>query len=171
MEQNITEALTKAGIELTSLAVKGTATMVNSKIQSVKEEKNADKLRNTYDEIINELLTERDQAVRIAQSYKEEFEKVTISDSDIEYLHNTLKQVITMLTAFSPTSAEQIKSMDVFIELLSKDTLKTMQLLGFNYREAIGEPLTEVCAELIHKKLGQRSNISSNNNNKNKKNK
>lgn len=165
MEQNITEALTKAGIELTSLAVKGTATMVNSKIQSVKEEKNADKLRNTYDEIINELLTERDQAVRIAQSYKEEFEKVTISDSDIEYLHNTLKQVITMLTTFSPISAEQIKSMDVFIELLSKDTLKTMQLLGFNYREAIGEPLTEVCAELIHKKLGQRSN---NNNKKNK---
>lgn len=166
MEQNITEALTKAGIELTSLAVKGTATMVNSKIQSVKEEKNADKLRNTYDEIINELLTERDQAVRIAQSYKEEFEKVTISDSDIEYLHNTLKQVITMLTTFSPTSAEQIKSMDVFIELLSKDTLKTMQLLGFNYREAIGEPLTEVCAELIHKKIGQKSGS-----NKNKKNK
>lgn len=159
MEQNITEALTKAGIELTSLAVKGTATMVNSKIQSVKEEKSADKLRNTYDEIINELLTERDQAIRIAQSYKEEFEKVTISDSDIEYLHRTLKQVITMLTTFSPTSAEQINSMNVFIELLSKDTLKTMQLLGFNYREAIGEPLTEVCAELIHKKLGQRSNI------------
>lgn len=163
MEQNITEALTKAGIELTSLAVKGTATMVNSKIQSVKEEKNADKLRNTYDEIINELLTERDQAIRIAQSYKEEFEKVTISDSDIEYLHSTLKQVITMLTTFSPTSEEQINSMNAFIELLSKDTLKTMQLLGFNYREAIGEPLTEVCAEFIHKKLGQRSNISSNN--------
>lgn len=166
MEQNITEALTKAGIQLTSLAVKGTATMVNSKIQSVKEEKNADKLRNTYDEIINELLTERDQAVRIAQSYKEEFEKVTISDSDIEYLHNTLRQVITLLTTFSPTSAEQIKSMDVFVELLSKDTLKTMQLLGFNYREAIGEPLTEVCAELIHKKIGERSNASSNNKNK-----
>ena len=39
-------------------------------------------------------------------------------------------------------------------ELLNKDTLKTMQLLGFNYREAIGEPLTEVCANTIKSKLG-----------------
>ena len=29
-------------------------------------------------------------------------------------------------------------------QLISKDTLKTMQLLGFNYKEAIGEPHTEI---------------------------
>ena len=34
---------------------------------------NADKLRNTYDEIVNELLSEREQAIRIAQAYKEEY--------------------------------------------------------------------------------------------------
>ena len=31
--------------------------------------------RNTYDEIVNELLSEREQAIRIAQAYKEEYEK------------------------------------------------------------------------------------------------
>ena len=34
-------------------------------------------------------------------------------------------------------------------ELISVDTLKTMQLLGFNYKAAIGEPLTHLCANAI----------------------
>ena len=76
MEPYITEALVKAGIELGTLTFKGTTTLVNSKIQSLKEERNADKLRNTYDEIVNELLSEREQAIRIAQAYKEEYEKL-----------------------------------------------------------------------------------------------
>ena len=29
------------------------------------------------------------------------------------------------------------------------DTLKSMQLLGFNYKAAIGEPLTQLCANAI----------------------
>lgn len=154
MEQYVTEALVKAGVELTTLVVKGTTTLVNSKVQSLREERNADKLRNTYDEIINELLLEREQALRIAQAYKEEYERVNIGDDDIEYLHNTLKQVITLLSSFKTMDSEQQHSMNQLVALLNKDTLKTMQLLGFNYKEAIGEPLTEVCSSAIREKLG-----------------
>ena len=83
MDPNIAEALVKVGIELTTLTLKGTTTLVNSKIQSLKEERNADKLRNTYDEIVNELLSEREQAIRIAQAYKEEYEKIYNKKLDI----------------------------------------------------------------------------------------
>lgn len=154
MEQYISEALVKAGIDLATLAFKGTTTLVNSKIQSLKEEKNADKLRNKYDEIISELLSEREEAIRIAQAYKEEYERVNIGDDDIEYLHNTLKQVITLLSSFKTMDVEQQYSINQLVALLNKDTLKTMQLLGFNYKEAIGEPLTEVCSNAIREKLG-----------------
>ena len=34
-------------------------------------------------------------------------------------------------------------------ELISVDTLKTMQLLGFNYKAAIGEPLTLMLKNFI----------------------
>ena len=37
---------------------------------------------------------EREQAIRIAQAYKEEYEKYILDDKDIEYLHNTLERVI-----------------------------------------------------------------------------
>jgi hypothetical protein len=43
----------------------------------------------------------------------------------------------------------QVESYEQIKELISVDTLKTMQLLGFNYKEAIGEPLTKLCAEAI----------------------
>jgi hypothetical protein len=33
--------------------------------------------------------------------------------------------------------------------LLSKELVKVMQLIGFNYREAIGIPLTKLCADAI----------------------
>lgn len=154
MGPNIVDALVAAGVDLGALAVKGTATIVNSKIKSLKNEHNADKLRNTYDEIVSELLSERDQAIRIAQIYKEEYEKVNINDEDIEYLHNTLEQVISLLSSFNSVEDDEAESIKQLVKLLNKDTLKTIQLLGFNYKEAIGEPLTEVCSNAIRNKLG-----------------
>ena len=154
MEPYITESVVNAGIELGILAVKGTTAKINSKIQSMKTEHEADKLRSAYDDIVNELIIERAEALRIAQIYKEEYEKVTIKDEDIEYLHNTLIRIISLFSSFGNVTKEQTVSFQQMAELLNKDTLKTMQLLGFNYREAIGEPLTEVCANTIKSKLG-----------------
>ena len=34
-------------------------------------------------------------------------------------------------------------------DIINVNTLKTMQLLGFNYKEAIGVPLTNLCANTI----------------------
>ena len=47
-------------------------------------------------------------------------------------------------------------------DIINVDTLKTMQLLGFNYKEAIGVPLTNLCANTIMN-IGQKKNIDSNN--------
>ena len=44
----------------------------------------------------------------------------------------------------------------MIIKLLNKDTLKTMQLLGFNYKEAIGRPLTNLVASMIESKIPQK---------------
>ena len=44
---------------------------------------------------------------------------------------------------------ETAESLNQIKDLISVDTLKTMQLLGFNYKAAIGEPLTQLCADSI----------------------
>ncbi len=148
MDTSTIGMMANMGVKLTELAVKGTATAIHGKIESVKMEKNVDKIRNTYDEIISQLLSEREEAIRIAQIYKEELDKVVISDEDIVHLHNTVTKLLEILKRMTPQSS----SLDNFAqinELISIDTLKSMQLLGFNYKAAIGEPLTQVCARAI----------------------
>lgn len=44
---------------------------------------------------------------------------------------------------------ETAESLNQIKDLISVDTLKTMQLLGFNYKTAIGDPLTQLCAYSI----------------------
>lgn len=165
MNEVYTNELLGLGTALTELAVKGTATVVSSKIRAIKEEKNVEKIRNTYDEIINELLNEREEAVRIAQSYKSELEKVVISDEDIRHLHNTVSRILEIIKESQISSAKQIgeaavenvksqvESYEQIKELISVDTLKTMQLIGFNYKSAIGEPLTLMLKNFIMSKV------------------
>ena len=85
MDATYSQPLIEMGVSLTQLAIRGTATAVTNKIKTIKDEKSAEKIRSTYDEIVNELLSERDEAVRIAQSYKSELERIVISDEDIEH--------------------------------------------------------------------------------------
>lgn len=162
MSEVYTTELIGLGVSLTELAVKGTATAISTKIKAVKDEKNIDKIRTTYDEIINELLSEREEAVRIAQAYKSELEKVVISDEDIQHLHNTVTRILELVKKSQGNDGvnNQIQSYEQIKELISVDTLKTMQLLGFNYKSAIGEPLTLMLRNFILSKVTDLDEVS-----------
>lgn len=111
------------------------------------------------------MLNEREEAVRIAQDYKSELEKVVISDEDIQHLHNTVSRILEIIKKSQISSAElfgeeaveavksQVESYEQIKELISVDTLKTMQLIGFNYKSAIGEPLTLMLKNFILSKV------------------
>lgn len=161
MDEMTTKLLTEMGVNLTTLALKGTTTAVQNKIKAIKTQKDLDSVRNSYDEIINELLSEREEAVRIAQAYKEELDKVEISEDDIVYLHNTISKILEIIKSFS-NDKDILDGFEQVKELISVDTLKTMQLLGFNYKAAIGEPLTEVCSAYILSLLKNSNSSKSN---------
>lgn len=162
MNEVYTTELLGLGVSLTELAVKGTATAISSKIKAIKDEKNIDNVRTTYDGIINELLSEREEAVRIAQAYKSELEKVVISDDDIQHLHNTVTRILELIKKSQGNTEvnNQIQVYEQIKELISVDTLKTMQLLGFNYKAAIGEPLTLMLRNFILSKVANPDELS-----------
>ena len=149
----LSSAMISLATQLATLAVKGTATAVTVKIRATKEVKDAEKLRTIYDEMVNELLNERDEAIRIAQAYKSEIDRIVISDEDIKHLQATISNILDLLKNIAPDTP--IDSIEQFKSLISVDTLKVMQLLGFNYKAAIGEPLTNICAGAINS-LGQK---------------
>lgn len=115
-------------------------------------------------------MLEREEAVRIAQAYKSELDRIIISDEDIKHLHKTVSRIIELIKAIQISSNggnsqgvdKQMATFEQIKELINVDTLKTMQLLGFNYKAAIGEPLTEICANAI-KNLGNNNKSRSNN--------
>jgi len=152
MENNL---LADFSVQLTTLAIKGTAAAVAKKI------KESDRLRAVYDEIVNELLSEREEALRIAHVYGSELDKIIINDEDIKHLQATVSNLLDILRNFSHDLP--VDTIEQFKSLISVDTLKVMQLLGFNYKAAIGEPLTEVLAATIRKKLGKHDQVSGKN--------
>ena len=89
---------------------------------------------------------------RIAKTYKDMYERIEISQEDLEYLQNTIRRVIAIFVGMEQDGAEKAEvqqSVEPLIQLINADTLRTMQLLGFNYKKAIGEPLTEICYDKI----------------------
>jgi hypothetical protein len=150
--------LVETGLSLTALAIKGTVSAVTTKVKALKTEKDLEIVRNKYDELINEILSEREEAVRIAQLYKNEVDRLIISDKDIEHLNKTIGQVLVIFQEFSP--GVNLETYSQLQGLINVDTLKAMQLLGFNFKAAIGEPLTTICANAI---LGNLKNKSGNN--------
>lgn len=163
IDPTIGAAIVNLGSALSTLALKGTATAIHGKIEAIKKEANADTVRTAYNEIVNQLLEEREEAVRIAQTYKAELEKVIISDEDIEYLQQTVSKVLDVIKALqlvdilSPDLEKQakakagIEAVESLKNLISKDVLKTMQLLGFNYKAAMENHLQNfVQMQLVH---------------------
>ena len=69
MDDIYTSELVSLGVSLTELAVKGTSTAVSNKIKAIKEEKASDKIRATYDEIVNELLAESDDSCQSGTTF------------------------------------------------------------------------------------------------------
>lgn len=158
--------LVETGISLTALAVKGTVSAVTTKIKALKTEKDLETVRNKYDELINEILSEREEAIRIAQLYKSEVDRIEISDKDIEHLNKTIGRVLSIIQEMSPSS--NVEAFSQFQDLINVDTLKAMQLLGFNFKAALGEPLTTLCANAILSKTKNKTSVVTGSSNKKK---
>lgn len=128
--------------------------MISNKMMIAKEKKKIEEQQVVYEEIINDLMQDKLELQSVAGEYKQLYESLTISDKDIEHLQSTLESIGRILSSNGLIPPNKDDDMQTFIELFNKDTLKTAQLLGFNYKEAIGMPLTEVCSKLIRTKLG-----------------
>ena len=107
-----------------------------------------------YEETINRFQQANADLENVARAYKDLYEQIVISDEDIEFLNNTLRDALRILSEFGGVEEEDLDAWNRIISLINKDLLKSMQLLGFNYKEAIGLPLTEACANFIWTKLG-----------------
>lgn len=146
MENN--QIIAQLAANLAEATARNTASFITNKISAIKAKKNDKETIGELEEIISELLSDKIEIQRIAQSYEQELVSQRITEKDIKYITDDL---LPILNKFIPddkkTDFEQVKS------LLSVETLTIMQLLGFNYKKAIGEPLTNLLKRVIESKM------------------
>ena len=147
------------GIKLAEAGIRNTAGTIFTKINSVKAKKDEKATIQELEEIIRSLIDDRNELLQIAQAYEQEFIAQEISEENIEYITTSfipvLKAFITQTAGDENASgaANLEKTIDSLTPLLSTEMLTVLQLVGFNFKKAIGEPLTLLLQKAIMSKV------------------
>src|SRR4051812_8938767 len=118
------------GLQLADTVVRNTATAVSDKITASKAKKKDRETIAVLEEIVNALIADKSELVRIAQAYEQELVSQRLADSDIAYITTNVVPVVTKLMESSSGSAAETQEMlELFKPLLAAETVTVLQLL------------------------------------------
>lgn len=147
--------LVELSVRLAESAARNTAASISTRLKTARAAKQDREAIVVLEEIITDLSQDRNELLQIAQAYKEQLAAETISAGDVEYITSQLiprvNEFISMAAgpqSIDADAAEQV--LDAISPLLSVETLTILQLLGLNFKKAIGEPLTDLVARAIN---------------------
>lgn len=139
--------------QLAETAIRNTAASIADRITVAKGRKKDQETIAELEDIIYGLLSDKSELVQIAQAYEEELIAQRISADDIEYISTNFVPLLQRLIKSASDNDSPDGAAEEIIELiqplLSVETVTILQLIGFNFRKAIGEPLTELVSKLI----------------------
>jgi len=152
---NLSPEVVELSTKLASVAGRMTVEAISDKIRMAKQKGNKDETINNLEEIINDLISDKNQLIQISQSYEEKLITQRMTEKEIEYITDSVIPLIETLIKYSDNDgSEKIQeSINLIKPILSKETFNIMQILGFNFRQAIGEPLTELMSSWISSKV------------------
>ena len=151
MDDTNTKLLAELGAKIAESAVRNTAGAISDKISSIKAKRDD---KQTIREL--EDIDDKNELVRIAHAYEQELISQKISDEDIAYITNTLVPLIEKLIDGIEDENERAKSqayINTIKNIVSKEMITVLQLVGFNFKQAVGEPLTTLIKRVIESKI------------------
>jgi hypothetical protein len=136
--------------QLAASAVRNSAAIIADRIRAIGARKRDAEAVAELEEIVNDLLADKAEVTRIAQAYQEQLVAQRITDDEVRYIAETIVPLLKELVATTDAADQEIeKYMPALEALVSVQTVTVLQLFGFNFKRAIGEPLTEVVSRLI----------------------
>lgn len=138
---------------LAEVATRNGASIISDKIRLAKTKKESKETISELEEIIYNLLEDKAEIKRIAQAYEQELVSQKITEDDIKYITDNL------LPIFKDFIPDQVQ-LEQLEKILSVETLTILQLIGFNYKQAIGDPLTLLIQKTIESKIPTDSKIN-----------
>ncbi len=148
------------GVRLSEATVRNTAGAIRDKIKAIKTNREQRGVIQELEELIRDLIDDKAELEQIARAYKDKFIAQQISQEDIEYITETVIPILKELIAQTPSNetnaavsvASMEKTLDILESILSVEMFTVLQLVGFNFKQAIGEPLTLLLQKFITSK-------------------
>ncbi|MDM5335806.1 hypothetical protein QUF84_00650 [Fictibacillus enclensis] len=151
--------LIKVSVELAKYGAQSSVQAIMDRIRAAKAKSDHEETINNLEEIINNLIAEKNELITIAQAYDQQLIAQKISEEDIRYITSNIFPLLENFVEHSDHEDLEItrRNLEAIKPLLLKETFNILQLLGFNFKEAIGQPLTELVNKLISSKINHDS--------------
>lgn len=149
---DLSPQLAELGVQLAASAARNTATAITDKIGAMRASKSSTDQVAALEQIVSDLIADKNEVTRIAQAYQQELVAQQLTPGDVHYITDTVAPLLEQIADSMGNGAEgarlkqQIQSLK---PLLSVETVNILQLLGFNFRQGIGGPLTQRLKALI----------------------
>jgi hypothetical protein len=147
---DLTPDLISLGTRLATAGATNGAILISDRIRTLKSTKKDSEVIAGLEELVREMVDEKAELLRIAQSYRQELTSQELTSGDVQYI---VTSVIPLLEDIFQVTGEDDGDGALMMEkikpILSTQTINILQLLGFDFRKAIGEPLTELLANMI----------------------
>jgi hypothetical protein len=157
IDPHTTQEIADLSLRLGDTVARNTVSAIGDRIKAIKAKRDQRETIQELEEIIYDLIDDKNELKSIIEAYKEKFVAQQISQENIEYITNNLIPVLKELIEASSdennaAAANMEKTLDVLTSILSVETLTVLQLVGFNFKQAIGEPLTLLLQKFITSK-------------------
>lgn len=153
-EENLMDpVLTPIIAELATVAARTSVGSIRDRIRAAEATKNDKEVIAAQSEIINELIQDKNELVRLGEGLREQFVAQQISGEQLTWLADKIVPLLekwTLEGAADKDAREKAeKGFETIRELLDPELLELAQVLGFNYKYAIGEALSELTHQAI----------------------
>lgn len=139
--------------ELAVVAGRTSVGAIRDRIRAAEATKNDRDVIAAQGEIINELIQDKNELVRLGEGLREQFVAQQISGEQLTWLTDKIVPLLekwTLEGAADEEAREKAeKGFETIKELLDPELLELAQVLGFNYKYAIGEALSELIHQAI----------------------
>ncbi len=148
------EQILQLSAKLAEAAARNTASGIANRIRVIRDRKETRETIGQLEEIINDLIADKNELVQIAQAFEQDLVAQRITPQQAQSLVSSLAPALERL-AGSGGGQQAKAALEPLIGILTPEVIDALQLLGFNFRQAIGEPLTDLLADFLRSKGGR----------------
>jgi hypothetical protein len=150
----VDEQVIGLSVRLAEAAARNTAAGIAGRLSVLRARKDARETVAQLEEIVNDLIADKLELLQIARAFEDDLVAQRITPEQAAALVDAVVPTLKLLAQSSGSSDAAIKPL---LPLLTADMIEALQLLGFNFRKALGEPLTQLLADFLLSKGKQPS--------------